>query len=228
MGKADAVRRLAPVARRQHGPFTRRQALQSGFSASSVQRNVAHGWWIDLHRGVYCDAVIPASLERDASAAVLACGPTAVVSHRTAGLLWSLDVPKPALPEVTVLPSGRARPVRVTVHKTDRLSVSEAAVRDGIRMTSPMRTLLDLASCIEPDLLELALDRLWRRSLVHPPRLAVYLSDDWCDTRRGTAALRRLISERIGDRPSGSDIETLFLQMLRDAHLPLPARQHPV
>jgi very-short-patch-repair endonuclease len=90
-----------------------------------------------------------------------------------------------------------------------------------------MRTLLDIAGAVETRLLGLALDRLWRRALVHPRRLVVYLDDPWYENRRGSAALRRLAAPRIGDRPNGSDVETLLLQLIDDANLPTPTRQHP-
>ena len=220
--------RLAAVTRSQHGPFTRGQAQQAGFSPSAVRHRVATGRWLRLHRGVFCEVAVPPSFKRDASAAVLACGPTATASHRTAARWWELDVPQPDLHEVTVPSPARSRPPGVLVHETTRLTRSEAAPRDGVRLTAPMRTLLDLAGVLDPRLLELALDRSWRRRLVQPARLLSYLQDDWCRAKRGTGLLRRLVRERLGEGPSGSDIETLLLQVIRDAGLPLPVRQHPV
>ncbi len=220
--------RLAVLTRGQHGPFSLDQALTAGFSRSAVKRRVDSGCWVRLHRGVYCEAAVPASLQRDAAAAVIACGPGAAASHRTAARWWELDVPPADRLEVTVLLPSRARPASVLVHETTRLSRSEAAPRDGVRITSPMRTLVDLADLLDPGLLELALDRAWRRGLVHPARLLGYLEDDWCRARRGTATLRRMVQERLGQGPAGSDLETMFLQLLRDAGLPLPVRQYPV
>ncbi len=220
--------RLVAVTRSQHGAFTRQQALAAGFTPSMIKRRLASGRWLRLHRGVFCETAVLPTFERDTSGAILACGSGAAASYRTAGRRWELDVPQPELPEVTVPIPSRARPPGVFVHRTDRLSPSEAAVHDGIRVTSPMRTLLDLAGILDPKLLELALDRLWRRRLVEPRRLLVYLDDTWCRVRRGSGDLRRLVRERLGQGPSGSDIETLLLQLIRDAGLPLPVRQHPV
>jgi very-short-patch-repair endonuclease len=91
-----------------------------------------------------------------------------------------------------------------------------------------MRTLLDLAEVLPADVPEVGLDRLWRRRLVHPRRLAEYRAGPWCMCRRGTATLRRLAAERCHERASGSDVETRPLQLIRDARLPPPARQHEV
>jgi very-short-patch-repair endonuclease len=225
MGKRET---LAVVASKQHGPFTRRQALDAGFTPAEIRSKLESHSWMKLHRSVYCDVAVLASFERDASAAVLACGPLAAASHRTAALLWRLDVPRPEQPHITVLSPAHARPSGVRVHRTMRLHVTEAAPLDGIRVTSPGRTLLDLSADEDEKVLELALDRLWRRKLVEPRRLLAYLAGDWCVARRGSAALRALASQRVGQGPSGSDIETLFLQILRDARLPLPVRQYPV
>lgn len=220
--------RLVPLARAQHGPFTRQQAIEAGCSPSTIKRRLASGRWVRLYRGVYCAATVPDSLERTVSAAVLACGCGAAASHRTAARLWDLDVPAPDQPEVTVPLPSKAHPPGIRVHGTGRLSRSEAASRDGIRITSPMRTLLDLAQTSEAPLLELALDRLWRQGRLHPARLAEYLDDDWARSKRGTRALRKLVHERLGQGASGSDLETLLLQAIRESGLPLPVRQHPV
>jgi hypothetical protein len=222
MGKETA---LAAIIRAQHGPFTHRQARVAGFSASAIKRRVDSGLWLALHRGVLCPVTFPASLARDLSAATLACGGAA--SHRSAAQWWGVDAPVNDRPDVTVTVS-RSRPPGICVHRTTRLSPAEAAPRDGVPVTSPMRTLLDLADLVDSNLLELALDRLLRRRLVDPHRLVGYLDDEWCTHRGGSGALRRLARERCGQGASGSDVETLLLQIIRDAGLPLPVRQHPV
>jgi hypothetical protein len=219
--------RLAAVARRQHGPLTRNQALGAGFSPPPIRRNVASGGG-SSSTGTSTANRLPASLARDASAAALACGGAGAASHATAAALWDQSVSPPKVPEVVVLAPSRVRPRGVLVHVTGRLGPSEAAVRDGIRVTSTMRTLLDLAEILEPNLVELTLDRFWRRGFVDPRRLSTYLDDRWSRRRRGTAVLRGLVRARVGDRPSGADVETLLLQLIHDARLPPPARQHRV
>ncbi|HVL80467.1 MAG TPA: type IV toxin-antitoxin system AbiEi family antitoxin domain-containing protein [Actinomycetota bacterium] len=220
--------RLVVATRAQHGPFTRAQARAAGFSDAGIKSRLASGRWVRLHRGVLCEATVPPSLRRDASAAVLACGSRAAASHRTAALLWELDVPAPDRPEVTVVGATRREPSGLLVHRTSRLTRVEAGVRDGIRVCSPMRTLLGLGEVLEPRLVELALDRLWRRGRVHPSRLLSYLDEPWCRRRRGTRVLRGLVRERMGVRATDSDLETLLVQVLREAGLPLPERQYPV
>lgn len=224
----DPETKLAIVSRAQHGAFTTKQALEAEFTEAQVKRFVRIGRWRRVYRGVLAEASGRATFERTTSAAVLACGEGAAASHRNAGRFWGLDVPLLEVPEVTVLAPSRSRPTAILVHTTDRLTRSEAAVRDGIRITSPMRTLGDLAGVVEPKLLELGHDVLWRRGLVHPARLLDYLSDDWWSRRPGTGVLRALARERLGQGPSGSDLETLLFQLIRDSGLPLPVRQHPV
>jgi hypothetical protein len=227
MGKSNETK-LGRIARAQHACFTRSQARDAGFSASAIRRHLATGRWIRLHRAVFCEAAAPASFERDTVAAVLACGDTAAASHRTAVGWWGVEIVQPARPEVTLLLPAHARPPRVHVHYTERLQRSEAASRSGTRVTSPMRTLADLSSVVEAKQLELVLDAFWRRKLVHPARFLAYLEDPWFRSRAGTGILRSLLRERLGQAPSGSDLETLMFQLIRDAGLPLPVRQHPV
>src|SRR5687767_7358916 len=101
---------LAAVARRQHGPFTLEQAHAAGFSTAAVRRRVNAGRWLSPHNGVFFDASVPVSEDRDVSAAVLACAPRAAASYRAAARRWDLDVDLGELIDVTVVSPGRARP----------------------------------------------------------------------------------------------------------------------
>ncbi len=94
-------------------------------------------------------------------------------------------------------------------------------------VTNPARTLLDIASQVDEETLERSLDMLWRRGSVHPERLAEFLDARWCRTRPGSDTLRSLVSIRAGRAPD-SDLESLYLRLLRRARLPLPERQFVV
>ena len=82
-------------------------------------------------------------------AAVLACGPGAVLSHRDAAQLWELRQSQSGLIDVTV-PSqnGRIRRRGVRVHRSGRIGAGEVTVRHGIPVTTVARTLLDLADVL--------------------------------------------------------------------------------
>lgn len=225
MGKEQ---QLKAIARAQHGPFSHEQAIDAELTPAMIRWRLDSGLWVRLHNRVYCDPALPPSFERDISAAVLACRDGAAASHCSAAKLWGRDVPLGPEPEVTVCAPSHIRSPDIRVHYTTRLTRTEAAPRDGVRVTSPARTLLDIADEVDPKVLELTLDNFWRRKLVAPTRLMTYLEDEWCMARRGSAQLRRLVAERAGQRPAGSDLETQLFQLIRETKLPLPTRQYPV
>jgi AbiEi antitoxin C-terminal domain len=79
-------------------------------------------------------------------AAVLACGSGAVLSYRSAAALWGL-LPYPANSgpvHVTVLAADRRRP-GIRIHRVRELPSDEVTRRHGIPITTPERTILDLA-----------------------------------------------------------------------------------
>jgi very-short-patch-repair endonuclease len=83
-------------------------------------------------------------------AAVLACGPGAVLTHRDAAVLWDLRQSNSAKIDVTV-PSrnGRKRHAGIRAHRSGRLRRDEVTVRNGIPVTTVARTLLDLADVLD-------------------------------------------------------------------------------
>lgn len=228
MGRTDSKRMLARLHRVQYGLHTREQATDRGFSASTVDRYLACGLWIRVHRFVYRDSAFPPSEEQAALAACLACDGNAVASHRKAARLWGLDVPATPVPEVTPLPPSQASPVGVKAYRTTRLDRFEYATLRFNRLTSPMRTLADVARFVDAVVLELALDAMWRRKLVQPERLAAYLADPWMRTRAGVHVLRRLVDARLGKAAPGSDLETIAMRVLMEGGLPEPERQYPI
>jgi very-short-patch-repair endonuclease len=131
-------------------------------------------------------------------AAVLACGEGAVLSHRSAAELWRIG-PRSAYLEVTAQ-TTRRRP-GILVHE----SRAERVVRDGIPVTTPARTLIDLADVLTHRGLERAIDE------------ADYLRRDLTGLapipgRRGAGALTAVLAEHdAGSTRTRSDLEELFL-----------------
>ena len=95
--------------RRQHGIITRKQAKDLGLTDRQIDRRIANGSWIPVHRGVYRLAAVPATWESRLLAAVLATG--GIASHRCAAALWRLD-PFVAPRIEVVLPHGRRSRIR--------------------------------------------------------------------------------------------------------------------
>src|SRR5687768_13830998 len=94
---------IVALARRHHGLVTTPQLLNAGFGRNAITLRVAKGWLRRLHRGVYLVGALESELTRPA-AALLATGPDAALSHRTAAVLWELLPPRPGDPiQITLL-----------------------------------------------------------------------------------------------------------------------------
>ena len=134
-------------------------ALGLGAGAIKYRRRI--GRLHLLHRGVYAVGHRPPSPLATAIAAVLACGPDAVLSHRSAAALWRIMPRWPATPEVTT-PSKHRLP-GIHVHRSPH---ADATIHYGIRVTTPSRTPVDLADVLPPKRLTRALNEAQVHRLV--------------------------------------------------------------
>ena len=150
MERKSALPWLGEVARRQWGVVTLAQLTEAGLRDRGVRDWVQSGRLHRLYRGVYAYGHDRLRLEGRWTAAVMACGPGAVLSHRDAAQLWELRQSNAALIDVTV-PSqnGRMRRPGIRVHRSGRLAPEEVTTRHGIPVTTVARTLLDLADVLD-------------------------------------------------------------------------------
>lgn len=210
--------RLRAILRRQHSIVTRPQLLDLGFTRRQIERRIDAGRLIPLYRGVYLVGPVAPPLAGE-MAAVLACGQRAHLSHRSAARVWllTLYLPNPKTAEVTVV--GRdPRPPRIRVHRVRTLAPDETTTHKNIPMTTPARTLLDLAPRLDDRQLERSLAEAFRRRLVRPATLHSLLAR--YAGRPGVPRLRTLLhSEPVYTR---SELEERFLALVRDAGLPQP------
>jgi very-short-patch-repair endonuclease len=116
----------------------------------------------------------------------------------------------------------------LAVHQLGGFAPSDAAVVDAIPVTSPTRTLIDLASVLHADVLEEALDEALRRRLTTVRRLQWRLAQLGTRGRQGAGTLAKFAEARAGTRTPESRLETRFLRLLRRAKLPLPVPQHEI
>jgi hypothetical protein len=158
-------------------------------------------------------------------AAVLACGPGTVLSHRAAGRLWKLLPRSSALPEVTRPRSFRPRGAIVAHRST--VPDDETSLVDGIPVTSVSRTLLDLGAILSWHLLERALNEAEVLRLID--RLSVPELLERYPRRRGSAALRALFRDRSAVRGiTRRELERRFKAVLAGTGLPRPRLNAPV
>lgn len=210
---------IARLAGRQHGAVARWQLVALGVDPTAIQRRLADGRLRRIHRGVY--AVGPLDRKGYWMAAVLACGEGALLSHRDAAMLWDLRATDRAAIDVTAPGARRRRRLRITVHGTGEIHPDGRAEVDGIPVTSVARTLLDLAEVVPPEHLRRAYEAAERHELLDTHQVHELLARS--NGRRGLPAVLALLDydprEAVESR---SDLESRFLDLIREAGLPLP------
>lgn len=208
-------RRISQLAARQHGNVTHPQLLELGLSRGAIKRRTSNGRLHPIHRGVY-GLGRPAKTARErASAALLACGDDALLSHASALALWDLrDWPYGI--EVTV-PRDR-RPPGIIVHRCCTLLPRDVRRRQGLRVTSPARTLLDCAPHLTPRALTRAVNDALRVGILRRGALIELLNR--CPTHPGAARLAPLAAEQ--GNPTRSGFEDDFLAFCVRFGLPRP------
>src|SRR4051812_13389666 len=209
---------VATLATRQHGVVSRQQLRRIGLSEDVIDRWIAAKRLHVVHRGVY--AVGHRRLSRDGVrlAAVLAAGPGAVLSHRSAAALWCIRETA-RLPIELTAPREVQRP-RLAVCRAV-LPPDEVTVERGIPVTTPARTLLDLAALLDEHRLARAAERAAALRRASPTSLAELTAR--YPRRKGTPSVKRLIEEhRIVPTTTASDLERRFLTFLDANELPRP------
>jgi len=221
------IRALARLSQRQHGVFSRAQAVDAGVHPRTIDRRVNSGEWEVADHAVYRVAGAPTSWRQRLMAACLA-GP-AVASHRSAaGLLGFVDCVESAI-EVTALRHRRRHARDVIWHESRLLDARDTTERDGIPVTRPLRTLLDLGVVVDADRLEELLDDGLRRGWFSVDSMWRRWEELGGRRRLGGNVVGLVLDRKVsGQRPAGSILETRFRQLLRRAGLPDPVAQYDV
>jgi very-short-patch-repair endonuclease len=199
----------------QHAVVALWQLTPLGIGASTLRKRAAAGRLHRIHHGVY--SLVPRELLTPAGhwmAAVLACGPDAVLSHRTAAALHGL---RPSYrTKIDVMVPGRVRRNRADfdVHRSTTLRPGDVTMVNGIPCTTVARTLLDLAEVVDRRALERAFDQSEVRQVFD-----LYAIEDQVarnSTRPGAGRVRAILSEHyIGSTLTESELEELVLAICR-------------
>ena len=212
---------IAAVAARQYGVVSLRQLEACGLGSGALKRRVAAGRLQRIWRGVYAFGHSELRLEGRLLGAVLACGPSAVLSHRSAADRWGILATARAGIDVTVpTRSGRAKRSGIDVHCVRRLDALDVTLLGGLPITTVARTLVDLCSVVPPRMVEKALEQSYVLRLVAPNAIGEALSRA---PGRRTAALTRLLATEGRARTlTRSELEEAFLALCRSGGLPDP------
>jgi very-short-patch-repair endonuclease len=211
---------IARLAARQHGVVTRQQLLAIGLGRGAIDMRLRTGRLHQLHVGVFLVGhTARAPLAREMAAA-FACGEGAAISHRSAASLWSLAHTF-ATDQVEVTVAGTRAPRRpgIRVYETRSIAPEDRGCIEGVPVTSPARTLLDIGRFLTVNQLEHVVADAERRRLVLRTQLVRELARH--RGRRGVATLREVLA---GADPAftRSVAERRLLVLLRAASLPSP------
>lgn len=207
---------MAWLGSKQHGVLAHWQLLEIGFSKAAIQRQIQLGRLHRLYRGVYAVGHMALREEGRLLAGVLACGPGAVLSHRSAGARWRM-VPAPRATDVTVNRGGGGSHRGIAIHRVRALDQRDWLVMDGIPITTPERTLLDLAEVLTERQLRRAAQEAARERRFNFGAISELL--DRSPGRRGQRQLRTLLSDAVIEPRSRSELEDRFHQLVKEAGL---------
>jgi hypothetical protein len=208
---------MARLAGAQHGVIARWQLGQLGMTSKMVDGRVGRGLLHVIHRGVYAVGHRSLSIEGRWMAAVLAFGPEAVLSHRSAGQLWGIYPRIEIAPEVTRRRHAEGRP-GLTIHRGS-LRPDEVGTMWRIPVTSVARTMFDLAGMLD----EREVERAWNEMEVREYRTRLSVPDliERYPGRPGAPLLTRLAD----GKPVGitrNELEEAFLALVDRFGLPRP------
>ena len=214
------------MARLQRGRIAFRQLREIGVPPASVTWLISRGRLFPSLRCVFCvghDARTDLARETDA---LLSVRDGAALSHWSAAALWGLWTPMPTEVDVMVSSSSAARNTGVKVHRSRTLESGDVWLRKGLPVTSPARTLLDIAVTATARQLEIAFDRGLVEKTLRPSHVRDVL--DRAGGHRGRAQLAALLNrERGGTTVTASPPEERMLTLIRRSGLPDPDVNFP-
>jgi very-short-patch-repair endonuclease len=208
------------MARRQHGVVARAQLLDLGMSPKAIRHRLNTGRLYELHLGVY--AVGRRQIDRygQLMAAVLAAGPEARLSHRSAAELWEVRKPFEGRIELSVPAHRRPRCPDLKVHR--RAGLRPPRFIEDIPVGDPVSVLIDLATCLSDEGVEDAVNEADHLKLVASDRLPALLEKH--PRRAGRGRLREILAAQTFSRAQNK-LERRFLAIARAVGLPKPRAQ---
>jgi very-short-patch-repair endonuclease len=219
--RAERERAIQELAATQHGVISLSQLQLLGLGASGVRRRAAQGKLQRLHQGVYAVGLAKPTREARYMAAVLACGPGAALSHRSAADLLGL---RPCnRPAIEVTAPGRAGKDRsgIEVHRPTGLEPRDITHVNGIPCATVAHTLLDLAETLDQTATEKAIERAEQLRIFDLTAVVDVLNR--AGNRKGAKTLRAALRSYLPEPAfTRSELEKHFIALCRQARLPRP------
>ena len=222
--------RLRALAERQHGVIARAQARDLGANRHHLRRRAESAEWEAMTSRVLRLAGAPRTFRQRAMAAALHAGPGAALSHESAAALWRLPGFDAGALSVSraVGRSAHASPL-AQLHRTCWMPEAHVRLFEQIPVTSPARTIFDLAGVLHPGRTERALDNALARQLTTLAALRQVTDELARRGRPGSSVMRRLLADRAGAYvPPESNMEARFQAVAKRAGLNTLVRQQDV
>lgn len=225
----DRMTRLASLASAQAGMVTRAQARELGLKDHHLRYRIECGTLVRVDDGLYRFTAVPVDRRQDLMRALLLCGDTSALSHRTAAMCHGTRQFSGELIEVTTAARTRREPEGVVIHRSRRLPPAHLKVLDGLRTTTPARTLVDLAAVQPASRVGRVLEEWLADRKVTVPALRQVLVDLGTRGRADARLVRDLLDGRVlGTQPGDSTDDALLGQLLADRGLPAAVHNHLV
>lgn len=223
--RKDPEHKILRCASAQFGVFTRQQALSAGYTARMIKSRIDAGYWVSLHPTVYALAGAPPSFFRDEIAACF--WSRGFAAGHAAGHLFELPGCEPRIEVLTTFKRPVMPRCGIVVHETTRLPRNQTTIHQGIPVTTPERTLMDLCALMSERRAAIAVDNALYRGLTSVADLDFCLYLTAKRGRRGCGVLRRLIKQRakLTEYPN-SPLETVIFEMIEREGLPTPLLQY--
>ncbi len=220
---------VAAIAATQHGCVRTDDLRRVGLTRAQIRTLERNGFLIRRALDVFTVVGAPATWRQDVMAEVLLGGPQAVGSARAAAALWQLDRFRPGAIDVLSARGARRHSGRSSRHETVDLRGVDRGEVDGIPVTSPVRTLIDMGRFVGAHRLGNMLDDAVRRNLTTYEEVHHRFSELARSGRNGIRTMRAVQDDRpCGAPPPGSPFEIEVRDLLVGAGIPSPVLQHPV
>ena len=216
-GKTQPDRAIGRLADRQHGVVATWQLLALGLTQDDIDYRARVGRLHRIHRGVYSVGYRTLTPKGHRMAAVLAYGPDAVLSHRSAAAHWEIG---PGFWKIEVSTPRSMRSRKGTRVHQAILHPEDITIHDGIPITSVARMILDLAAQLNDDRLTRLIEDADRKELFDLKALDRAIARR--PTRAGIRRLKAVLSTYRGPADTRSKLERDFRALIVKAGLPEP------
>jgi very-short-patch-repair endonuclease len=220
----DGTRDVIRFAQRNGGVFSMQEAIALGLPKSTLQRRVDQGIFVRVGKGML--ALPGTSTRPDLAMRAALRLLNGVVSHQSAARIHGFEAIPISPPTMTVSHRSNYSFPGVVVHQSTDLLAEHVQEVEGLVVTTPARTLVDLAKVFGPQRLERVVQHALVTGKVDVGELVELVAALSRRGKRGTKALRTIIDERVlGVAVTDTQLERLLFRLIDDAGLPRPTRQ---